>query len=450
MLAQLHNYIAEKNLIKKGDRLLLAVSGGIDSMVMSHLFLHLPYEFGIAHCNFSLRGTESDGDEMLVKTFCSEHNIPFHTVKFDTTTYARNNGLSIQMAARELRYRWFEEVRSGNGYDLIAIAHNLNDNIETLLINLTRGTGPAGLSGIKVTTGNIIRPLMFASREMIGRYCEENNIKYREDSSNAETKYTRNKIRHKILPVLKEINPSVEATLTETTDRFAEVNDIISEYLDHLRRRISHEKDGNIFIETAEIKKHIKNKTVIFGLFRPYSLNTRNIDEVIKLIGSRTGVKLYTETHRLVKDRNNIIVSPLENLKNTDEKIFRNISELARYQDFDSAEIKRINDYFPIPQDPSIACLDRSAITFPLVIRKWQPGDYFFPLGMKKRKKLSDYFIDKKYSIPEKENKKVLESDGKIAWIIGDRIDDRFRITDHTTEALIIRTGRKYIFREIL
>jgi tRNA(Ile)-lysidine synthase len=450
MLTQLHNYISEKNLIKKGDKLLLAVSGGIDSMVMSHLFLQLPYKFGIAHCNFSLRGTESDNDEILVKGFCDENQIPFHSVRFDTKNYARKNGISIQMAARELRYKWFEEIRCNNGYDLIAVAHNLNDNIETLLINLSRGTGPAGLSGIKVTTGKIIRPLMFASRETISRYCAENKISYREDSSNAEIKYTRNKIRHKVLPVLKEINPSVEITLTETTDRFSEINDIVSEYIDDLRRRISHEKEGNIFMETKEIKKHINNRTVIFGLFRPYSVNSRNIEEVVKLIGSRTGGKLYTDTHRMVKDRNNIIISVSEDINRDVEKIFRNITELSRFQDFDSAEIKRINDYFPIPQDPSVACLDKSNISFPIIIRKWQPGDYFYPLGMKKRKKLSDYFIDKKYSIPEKENKKILESDGKIVWIIGDRIDDRFKITDHTTEALIIRTGRKYIFREIL
>src|SRR5450759_4009404 len=206
MLERFRKYIAENNLLKPGDRLLLAVSGGIDSMVMTHLFLQSGTKIGIAHCNFSLRAVESDKDEEMVRTYSSEHNIPFFSTRFETKTFAKENGLSVQMAARDLRYSWFEEIRKKNGYDAIAVAHNLNDNIETLLINLIRGTGLTGLTGMKPASNRLIRPLLFASRQDITDYCNQNLIVFREDRSNADTKYTRNKIRLQVIPVLKEIN----------------------------------------------------------------------------------------------------------------------------------------------------------------------------------------------------------------------------------------------------
>jgi tRNA(Ile)-lysidine synthase len=235
MIDEFKKFISENNLINPGDKILLAVSGGIDSMVMSHLFYQLNYKIGIAHCNFSLRAHESDKDEEFVHRFANERNIPFYTVRFETKSFAKKNRLSVQMAARELRYTWFEEIRLNKGYDATAVAHNLNDNIETLLINLIRGTGLAGMAGMKPLSKRIIRPLLFASREEIINYQKNNNIIYREDKSNAETKYTRNKIRHLVIPVLKEINPSIETTLYETAERFSGFNEIVSEYISQLR-----------------------------------------------------------------------------------------------------------------------------------------------------------------------------------------------------------------------
>ena len=235
MLTKFKKFIVENNLINPGDRILLAVSGGIDSMVMAHLFLHLENETGIAHCNFSLRASESDQDEEMVRSFAAEHDIPFYTARFKTKAFAKKNKLSVQMAARELRYEWFAKIMKERRYDSIAVAHNLNDNIETLLINLTRGTGLAGLTGMKPVSNGIIRPLLFATRLDIIAYCNHHSIIFREDKSNADTKYTRNKIRHLVIPVLKEINPSIETTLSETAERFSGINAILSEYISGMK-----------------------------------------------------------------------------------------------------------------------------------------------------------------------------------------------------------------------
>ncbi|HKK42274.1 MAG TPA: tRNA lysidine(34) synthetase TilS [Bacteroidales bacterium] len=435
-------YIRDNNLAEDTNRILLAVSGGIDSMVMTHLFLSSGYETGIAHCNFSLRAGESDMDENLVAEFARNNNMPFFTKKFDTKKYAASKGMSIQMAARELRYEWFEKIRSENRYDLIAVAHNLNDNIETLIINLTRGTGLAGLAGIRNKNNYIIRPLLFATRERITEYCNINRISYREDRSNADTKYTRNKIRHKVIPVLKEINPSIESTLNETADRFSDINLIVNEYITKLSSKISEQKGDNISFNIYSLRKHLDNRAVIFELFRNFGVTSVQINDLINVIRSNTGAQLFTDSHRILKNRNELIVSTEQ--KNDDEPaVIETIDDLQGIPGIVSASFSDITDTFEIPSDPSVACLDASRITFPLIIRKWKAGDYFIPLGMKQKKKLSDYFIDNKYSIIDKENKMILECNGSIVWIVGDRIDNRFRITRNTQKALIINSRTK-------
>ncbi len=272
MLDDFAKYIEENHLFGKNDRILLAVSGGIDSMVMAHLFLAAGYKTGIAHCNFCLRPEESDKDEDLVRVFASENHIPFYPIRFETRAYARQHGISIQMAARELRYEWFEKIRTETGFDFIAVAHNLNDNIETLLINLTRGTGITGLTGMRPVSNRIVRPLLFATRRRIADYRDSQNVLFREDKSNAETKYTRNKIRHLVVPVLKEINPSVEETLNETAGRLAGINEIVSSYIGSLRDRISAVKDAEIIFRINELREYLQNSTVLFELFRPYGI----------------------------------------------------------------------------------------------------------------------------------------------------------------------------------
>jgi tRNA(Ile)-lysidine synthase len=447
MLAKIMNFIAENKLIRHGENVLLTVSGGIDSMVMANLFLHLPYKTGIAHCNFSLRGEESDGDENLVRAFAEKNGIPFFSVRFDTKNYAKDNGISVQMSARELRYSWFEEIRKSNNYDFIAVAHNLNDKIETLLINLTRGTGLTGLSGIKPVSDRIIRPLLFATRESIASYCMEHAIAYREDKSNADTKYIRNKIRHLVIPVLKEINPSIENTLSETAERFAGINEIVNSFVSELRNKITESNEKRTIVKIVLLKEYLHNKSLIFELFRIYGITNYQLDDLLNVINGRTGSQIITDSHRIIRNRNEIIIE--DNEKSTYDvnkrstyrpHIANNPEQLSEIPGIISAEQVNVDESFKISSDPSDACLDFEKIKFPLLIRRWKAGDYFFPLGMKKKKKLSDYFIDKKYSLTEKENKTVLESDGNIIWIIGDRIDDRFRITDNTKTALLIKS----------
>jgi tRNA(Ile)-lysidine synthase len=440
MLEEFEKFIAENKLISQGDRVLLAVSGGIDSMVMTHLFLQLGTETGIAHCNFTLRGNESDKDEEMVRKFSSEHNIPFYSVSFATKSYAKNNGLSVQMAARELRYEWFERIRKEHGYNKVAVAHNLNDNIETLLINLTRGTGISGLTGMKPVSGYIIRPLLFATRKDISSYCSKHQVIFREDKSNADTKYTRNKIRHKVIPVLREINPSVETTLNETAGRFKDINEIVSEYISDLREKTLEQNKDLITFNVSLLKSYFHNKTILFELFKSYGITSALLKDLMSVIEGKTGGRLLTDTHRIIKNRKELIISPCGARKETFYKI-ENISELRMIPELVSVKQVSLGRKPEFSSDPLVACIDSEKISFPMFIRKWKEGDHFYPLGMKNRKKLSDYFIDNKYSIPEKENKLILESDGKIVWIIGDRIDNRFRITGSTKKALIITTS---------
>lgn len=442
MINEFRRFISDNNLISPSDRILLAVSGGIDSMVMAHLFHVLNYEIGIAHCNFGLRAGDSDKDEELVRKFSEKNNIPFYAVKFETKAYAKRQRLSVQMAARELRYNWFEEVRMNNGFDSIAVAHNLNDNIETMLINLIRGTGLAGMSGMKPLNNKIIRPLLFATRDDISLFSDQKNIVFREDKSNADTKYIRNKIRHNILPVLKEINPSIETTLNETAERFLGFNEIVADYMNRLREDIAEELEQFVKFDILLLKKHSGNKAVLFELFKPYGITGALLNDLIKVIEGNTGGQVITETHRIIKNRKELIVSD-EKFRNETSYTFQNAEEICTFPGISTVKVIKIASDFEIPSDAHIACIDSKKILFPLTIRRWRAGDYFYPLGMNQKKKLSDYFIDNKYSIFDKENIFILESNGKIVWIIGDRIDDRFKITRSTSTAILIKSKKK-------
>ncbi|MCU0460622.1 MAG: tRNA lysidine(34) synthetase TilS [Bacteroidales bacterium] len=434
-------YIEENGLIRESDRILAAVSGGIDSMVMADLLLKSGYLSGVAHCNFGLRGKESDGDEEMVRKYASKHSIPFFSIRFNTKEYARKKGISIEMAARELRYDWFDKIRTKYCYDRIAVAHNLNDNIETLLLNLIRGTGIAGLSGMKPSAGFIIRPLLFATRLSIHEYCIENEIIYREDSTNTDTRFTRNKIRHKVLPAMKEINPSIESTLNETAERLGGVNDIISVFIAEARGLLFRERDRNIIVNIRMLEPYRNNKAVMFELFRPFGMTGSLLKDFQKVISGRTGGQLFTGTHRLLKNRNEIVITqnPTE-----DDRTFTiaSVAGLKRSPLIESLKAVSIKKEFKINPDPEMAYLDRQKIVFPVIIRKWRSGDFFYPFGMNQKKKLSDYFIDKKLSRLQKEEIYIMESDGKIVWIIGERIDNRFRITKTTKKILLIKAKR--------
>jgi tRNA(Ile)-lysidine synthase len=435
MFNDFQKYVEENRLFNKNNKILLAVSGGMDSMAMSHLFLRGGYNIGIAHCNYCLRGEESDGDEEFVRKFADDNKIQFYSIRFDTKVYARKNGSSVQMAARKLRYDWFEKLRKEFYWDLTAVGHNMNDNIETLLINLTRGTGLAGLTGIKPASNQIVRPLLFASRQNINDYCKLNSLAFREDKSNLETKYTRNKIRHLIIPVLKEINSSVESTINEVSHRLSEINEILTFYIDNLRDQLAVINETSVSFRISGLKDHMKNRTVIFELFKPFGITSHTAEDLIKVIGGNPGGQVFTRTHRIIRDRDQLIITAVD--KNPEIFIeISEISDLAECQFIKSAEILKAGPGFKISKERNIAELDFDLVTFPMCIRTWRSGDYFFPLGMNNKKKLSDYFIDRKYSIDRKEKSLLLESGGMIAWIIGERIDDRFKVKQTTSTVL--------------
>jgi len=442
MLADFLEYIEKNNLCGTDDRILLGVSGGIDSMVMTRLFITGGFKTAMAHCNFCLRGTESDNDEVLVAKTAEAYNVPFFVKKFDTSGFARENGISVQMAARELRYQWFEEIRSAGNYDLIAVGHNLNDNIETLLINLVRGTGLKGLTGMEPISNRIIRPLLFATRAQIEEYSKQEKIPFREDRSNLDIKYTRNKIRHVLIPLLKEINPGIETILNDTAERLSETSDIVSRYLAIVGKETAFPEKGIVQIKIKNLIPYIENRTILFELLKPYGITGPLITDLICLIRGTSGSRITTSSHSIIRNRDYLIVKPLVESHKTVWCEINNIEELSVSAGIESAEIISMAPGFLIPDDRNIACLDFSKISFPLVIRNWKPGDSFVPLGMTHRKKLSDYFTDRKFSIVKKEEILLLESEGRIAWIIGERIDDRFKITPATERILKVRAKK--------
>ncbi|MDX9945857.1 MAG: tRNA lysidine(34) synthetase TilS [Bacteroidales bacterium] len=437
LFEEFKDYAARNALFTKDDRILLAVSGGIDSMVMLHLFSRMRADAVIAHCNFRLRGAESDMDEELVRVYAGKDNIPFHSVSFDTRKFAGGKGISIQMAARDLRYEWFEQLRIQQGCSHIAVAHNLNDNIETLLINLTRGTGLTGLAGMKPSANGIIRPLLFATRARIEAWCSEFSVPFREDRSNAETKYTRNKIRHLVIPVMKEINPSIEETLNDTALRLGGLDRILSEHIEGLRSRISVKRGRSIVFDTEKLAEFSANKAMMFELFFPWGITEPLAGDLQKLVNADTGKQIFTLTHRILKNRNELIVSSVR-YEHQADLIIESVEDLLSIPSVRFASLYQVDSGYTIPRDPRIASIDREKIRLPLIVRRWKEGDYFVPLGMKNRKKLSDHFVDNKFSRIRKEETMILESDGDIVWVMGERLDDRFRVTDSTRTVLRI------------
>lgn len=405
-------------------------------MVMAHLFMEAGIKHSIAHCNFSLRGTESDGDESFVKNYANENSIPFYTITFDTVSFAASKGISIQMAARELRYGWFEKMILDMGFDSVAIAHNLNDNVETFFINLLRGTGLNGLTGMEPRNGNIIRPLLFAGREDITHYAAEKKIHFREDSSNQKVKYTRNRIRHKVLPELEKVTSNSLQAITNTINHLNNSAVIIDMYIEEIRQKIFKQTDTAIEVDIEAIKKLPDPEVFLFELFRKYGLSGRQTVELKTLLDASPGKFIRTVSHDIYKDRNNLIIA------------IREEEDRPCYQ-FSSIDDMRISGLFsdlcflepspePLPSYQRTACLDLSLLNFPVTVRRWERGDRFKPLGMKGFKKVSDFLIDQKVPLNAKEKTLVLLSDNNIAWLIGHRLDDRYKVTEKTKKILMI------------
>ncbi len=431
MISAFRQYINEFNLFDPEDHILLTVSGGMDSSLMAELFFRADFRFGIAHCNFQLRGAEADRDEQFVKDLAANYKTPFYTVRFNTREYAEENKISIQMAARDLRYQWFEKTRKQNKYDYIALAHNKDDVEETFFINLLRGTGIRGLSGMKSKTGRIIRPLLFASRKSIHEYITKYKIGFVEDSSNAEIKYVRNHIRHKIIPEFEKIKPDFRNSLDKTIEHLNETEMLVQDAILQKKKEFIREEGGKIYIDQLRLKNYKFRKTFLFEFLRPYGFSSSIVQDILKALDTTPGKQFFSENYRLISDRKNLILTQKRST-DTEQFIIETIQDeinsplRIRMTEFE------FNSGFSPPADSRVATVDADKITFPLNLRKWKKGDRFFPFGMQNSKKLSDFFIDLKLSLDEKEKTWLLCSGENIIWVIGKRMDDRFKITGDT------------------
>ncbi len=434
MLEKLQKHIADQFPFLKESKLLIAISGGLDSVVLTQLLHTLGFDISLAHCNFNLRTLESDRDEAFVKKIGTDLDLQTFTKSFDTKEYVKTHKTSTQIAARALRYAWFKELQEEYHFDYVATAHHLDDNLETFIINLSRGTGLEGLTGIPAINKTIVRPLLIFSRQEILDHAKAQHIVWREDQSNASTKYVRNKIRHQIIPVLKELNPNLLDAFEKTSSHLKGSQEIIDDSIRQLQKKISTiDTYGNMAFDIAEIQKLPNPKAYLFELLKSYNFTAWN--DVAALFTAQSGKQVFSKSHRLLKDRDTILLTKLQltselsvtEIREGTKEImtplhltFKNTSELAE---------KTSNAIY----------LDNSKLKFPLTIRRWQQGDYFYPLGMQGKKKLSKFFKDEKYSLLDKENTWLLCSEHQIVWIIGKRQDRRFNANKNTIDILKIQ-----------
>jgi tRNA(Ile)-lysidine synthase len=435
MLQDFNRYLRKEELCSPEDRILLAVSGGIDSVVMAHLFREAGFTCVIAHCNFQLRGEESEMDEAFVRSLARSLEFPVYVRRFQVEEEMNHRGISVQMAARDLRYSWFEELRSGQALDRVATAHNLNDAVETFFLNLSRGSGIRGLKGIVPRRGPVIRPLLFASRDVIDAYQQQHNLAFREDASNLETKYQRNKIRHDILPVMMQINPGFIRTMEGNMARIREMFEIYEEAVTKVRTELFEPYQEGFMIRTEKLWELNPLHTWLYELFSPYGFTRMQCQGIARIMDAGPGRQSVSTTHRLFQDRGRMILVPTAG--DSFERYYLDGPDKQAVLPFPmDMEVLDREDLESIPDDPSIACLDLDRVRFPLTIRRWMPGDYFYPLGMDQTKKLSDFFVDEKVPLPEKERIWILAAGKTIVWIMGHRIDHRFRITSSTRSVL--------------
>ena len=446
LLERFIDNILHEHLFQKRDNLIIAVSGGVDSVVLCELCSQAKLNFEIAHCNFQLRGEESERDEAFVKSLGEKYAVEVFVKKFETEKYASERKLSIQVTARELRYKWFNElIEATNSRQqpatvsqhstFLLTAHHANDNAETLLMNFFKGTGIKGLHGILPKQRNIIRPLLFATKEDILSFAQENNLAFVEDSSNLTEKYTRNYFRHTLIPSLKKVFPQVEENLQQNIERFKEIDMLYQQAIFLHKKKLIENKGSEAHVPVLKLLKSKPLKTVVYEIIKDYGFTAHQTDEVLHLLKSESGKYISSASHRIIKNRKWIIISPIHSVENSLVVINENDKKI----EFANGRliIEKISaDNYSLSTESNVAMLDAGVIAFPLVLRKWKQGDYFYPLGMQKKKKLSRFFIDTKMSVAEKEITWVIESNKKIIWVVGKRIDNRFRITSATTNIL--------------
>ncbi len=442
MIDQFQAYINRYNLLAEGDKVILALSGGIDSMVLADLLLKAKVEFVAAHCNFHLRGDESNGDDWFVRKFAENCGIQCFVKHFETEKYAAKYGISIEMAARDLRYAWFEQLRQQLGYDKIAVAHHADDQAETFFINLLRGAGLNGLKGMKPQNGVIIRPLLWVSREQIRKYAVENHIVWREDHTNVESVYLRNRIRNQLLPVFDELQPKARQGLYKSLEHLSAENELYRELLqEKLGQIIEYNGDIQRIPHSAFLIQH-SSFQLLFEWLRQYGFNTDQCHFIYDAIGTGIGNQYCSPTHCVVIGRDDLQLSEIK--EKTDDEIQIQIGEeeILSPIHLRFSKLEKTADFI-INKSSDVAQLDSDKLRFPLALRHWRHGDRFCPLGMKGSKLLSDFFVDQKFSEFQKQNVWLLVSaDGDILWVVGYRIDDRFKIVDDTKAVLECRLFR--------
>jgi len=433
MLSNFKNHISSKLPFLEGEKLFLAVSGGLDSMVLLHLFQQLSYEIAVLHCNFQLRGLESFGDQNFIQNYCKQNNIPVFVTQFDTEAFAKDYRLSTQVAARELRYSWFYELLESENFDYILTAHHADDNLETFIINLSRGTGLDGLIGIPEQNDKIIRPLLPFSRDEILKYAQENNIEWREDSSNASNKYLRNKIRHDLVPVLKEINPDFLKAFQKTQSYLQESKEMVEDASIMIYQQVAKEAGDEIHFDLNQLKKLPNYKSYLYQWLNEFGFLAWN--DIYDLVDGQSGKQVFSAEFRLLKNRDTLILSPISEISEKEEF---EINENDKEVNF-PLKLRLCNvSHITIDSNKTIF-VDAEKIQFPLILRKWKEGDSFQPFGMEgKSKKVSKLFKDEKLSLIEKENTWLLCSNDQIIWIVGIRQDERFKIENASNKILKI------------
>ena len=433
MLAKLKKHIVENFQFLENKKLVLATSGGLDSMVMAHLFQQLGFDIALAHCNFQLRGLESFEDQNFVQEYAATNEIPLFITQFDTEAFAKDYKLSTQLAARDLRYSWFYELLETENYDYVLTAHHADDNLETFLINLSRGTGLEGLVGIPEQNDKIIRPLLLFSRQEIANYAAENTIQWREDSSNASDKYLRNNIRHDLVPLFKELNPQFIASFQKTQSYLQDAQTMLEDAAIMVYQQVAKKKGDEIYFDLKQLKRLANYKSYLYQWLHEFGFSSWN--DVYDLVESQSGKQVFSPDFRLLKDRDSLILSPIHSEKEKSEYfVNKNSTEVNFPLNLSFCKVSDIS----LPTNTAIF-VDEDQLEFPLVLKRWNQGDLFQPFGMNgKSKKVSKFFKDEKLSLIEKENSWILWSGNRIVWIVGLRQDERFRIINTTKNILKI------------
>ena len=443
---QFLSFINTEQLFSQTDCILLTVSGGLDSVVMAELFRTAGFQYGIAHVNFQLRGAESDEDEAFVRALAEQHGVRFHTTCLPAKPQAEEQGISTQMAARHLRYAWFEQLAEAFGYARIATAHHQDDVLETILINLVRGTGLTGLRGIPIRQGRIIRPLWFADRETIGDYAHQKHLVWREDSSNSSDKYRRNRLRHQVIPILKEMNPSLLQTLQTSVARLQSADELIDEEMRRSWEEMAENRPEGVFLSIHQLLNQQQWAFRLSEWLKPYGFQYVQMGPLAEAVrGDGFGQKFQSATHQVLRDRDYLVLSALQSIANQEIRLDEIPSgDVAIFDHFYLRfEIIETLDGFQIPPNPDMACLDADRVHGPLTIRRWQTGDRFQPLGMKGKQSVGNFLTNQKVSLTDRRSVWVLVAGDAIAWVIGYRPDDRFRVTDQTRK--ILKIERRFV-----